>query len=331
MLDPRDPQGLTEADTRRLHTLAAMSRPDDVTPGAVSSSACLICGYALTGLANEAKCPECEASVVDSRDGRTISTAPANYVRGLARGALLAEIGAAGMVAVGVLGTAWTLGSSWAVDRIMASDPSAAGDFVNMMNWFIMMFGVMSVLLVTCESVGWWRIVRPDPRFASKDVVARSRAVMRVSVVVLPLALAVSVANSIGIMVVVDMFDMPSVRQNDLIGLFRTASWAGWVAATGAYAARFFSALVYTRALSRRVGDMKLLRMATRLFWLGPLLAIADLAVEGVISDSYAGLAWGALLGGADLALAVAWLLVWVGMIHRLRNDLLRCARPAEY
>src|SRR6185295_13202285 len=60
--------------------------------------------------------------------------------------------------------------------------------------------------------------------------------------------------------------------------------YAAWVVQKIAIALRYFPAMVYVRHLAARIPDRKLYSDASRLLWMGPVLAIVSICLGGIVS-----------------------------------------------
>ena len=287
------------------------------SPGleATDVGACAVCGYDVGGLDGEDACPECGASVADSRDGRLIATAPEGYAHRLAGGAALAEVGAAGMVLVGLLqsiamGARDWLGAATTSEEMMAA---MAGRL-----WTQMVFMALAMAMMAAAAVGWWRVSSEDPRFAVRDRAAGWRLALRVSLVAVLGAQALLLAGML-----VTTLTLAGEATPDAMMRYVPLTAAAAFTIPVAQLARFVATLVYVRVLSRRLGDDRLFAMATRLFWVVPLLVGANWAAEwgiGRALEGRSGFFWAD--GGREVVAAVVWMVVWVGMIDRLRRGL---------
>ena len=277
-----------------------------------------MCGYALEGLADEAACPECGAPAGDSRHGGLLGSAPAAYVRGLARGALVAEVGALLQLAM-----AWVqIGAAYLWnDTSQLTSLSAIRAQVVAQYRVQIVLGVLWALVLGVGLVGWWLVVRPDPRFRSRDVAWGPRVVVRAAVVVL-----------------MTVFVLVPVQRGVELGMVleRTSAGANWMAAMRwmvssavfvqlfgvfAWLVAIVSIALYVRQLAARLGDRRLLARASRLVWLMPLLVVLQL----VLDLSIGGLGWAQV--AVSLATSVAWFVLWVGMVDRLRRGLAGAVR----
>jgi hypothetical protein len=78
------------------------------------------------------------------------------------------------------------------------------------------------------------------------------------------------------------------------------------------------------RTLAARLGDWVLRHRATRLLWLGPLLVGVGWGLDRLLGTPASGEFGRVLLIGAiEVASAGVWMYLWVGLIDRLRRDLM--------
>jgi hypothetical protein len=294
-----------------------MSRPDDVTPGAVSSSACLICGYSLAGLADEATCPECEANVGESRLGHLIARAPAHHVELLATGARLAKIAAIAIAVTSIVESiAWLI----AVESWGLSGAGGTWDRVQLVSWTQFAVSIISLGLLALASAGWWQVSSADERFHVRDRLSTLRLVLRAGVVVSLAGTAVSIVADGAGLVIVAIVNEGRRSMSSLIGV---SEWMGMGAGSGAGVAMivsFFAIVLYVRGLALRLGSTTLRRSTTRTLWAVPaclgMYVLSQWVLYGFVDDVVWTIRVGVLL---EVALVGAWLALWVSMIDRLR------------
>lgn len=242
------------------------------TPTTHHDAVCLSCGYSLSGLGANGRCPECDTPIERSIRGIGLAAASPDYVLSLRRGATITWIS----VLVDVLWFAsFPVLLSLAEEKVIPLSVDAALRIVTLLD----------LVGVTLGLVGWWLLSSPDPS-GSRRFELRSRRVLR-TMLVLSAAWAI-------VQCVVQF--IPAIGRTEwhvLAGNLQFGPSTVWsttliVALSIRTAfmllrfARFWVGLIYLRALAALIPSPPLHARCTRQIWLIPLLSTLGFVLLGL-------------------------------------------------
>ena len=112
-------------------------------------------------------------------------------------------------------------------------------------------------------------------------------------------------------------------RSNDFMIVLQLTSSLAWIVS-------YIACLLYIRGLARRIPDDKLVLSTRRLIWIGPmLLLVALLAGLMMVFNPFFGVIGGLVLLAVAIG-ALVWLLLYAGLLDRLRRVLKQARALAE-
>ena len=275
---------------------------------------CLICGYDIAGLDDAASCPECSAGIGDSRHGGLMASAPDGYVRLLIRGALLIEIAIICILTTDIVADVLTQ----QVSGGMIVNGAFDWPRIRLLNAIISGGALFALLLNALGNLGWWWVSTPDPRFEIQERATPWRRMLRAGLIAFILVAGVEFA------LLVDMLYMRGTRATNPMTLFALQAAAATTMLVTMV--NFFLMVQYVRILARRAGSDRLRTYATRMLWLGPLLALLLYVAKHGLPDIFAD---ARIAIAVSVTTAVVWLLIWGGMIELLRQTLVKARQSA--
>ena len=214
---------------------------------------CLRCGYNLRGLKPHGVCPECGVSIDRSLHGNLLTYSAPEYVATLHTGLTCILLAVVTLVVGGlIVGIAGLLARD-----IWPEAPWIAGTIANV--------GAAGGLVLSIISViGWWLFSAPDAAIIGHDTGDTPRKVLRVTVVISAIVLAVNTVGEFGMYQYIT-YDIIA-RINSLI------SPLAWIVS-------FFASLLYIRWLAWRLPSRKIAERAETYLWLLPVLFIVGFCV----------------------------------------------------
>jgi hypothetical protein len=218
---------------------------------------CIRCGYDLSGLTDDASCPECNTPVQRSRDslrGRRLRDCTPQYVATLHRGILIVELTLIAAALFFVGGIAYAIFFDTAFSFAGPGIASAGND---------MLLSIGTFCLSTASWFGWYLFTQPEVREARDDPGRVSRAILRWSVVVMSVSSAVSFIEQL-------------VHDSSGDG---AVTVVGSIVNFAASIASYFAFLRYNQVLMARVPEPGLIRYSSHMMWLGPVLCTVGCVV----------------------------------------------------
>ncbi len=164
-----------------MSSLPSPPLPDETTHVATDAP-CVTCGYNLRTLALDGRCPECATPVWDSLHGFYLHYASPAWVRGLARGLLLALCALGAMVVITPVIVLLTGFWGFVTNPGAYLTVPAGAIWANALTQFLVQ-GLCTGLLM----LGLVWLSRPDPRGRESIGVGRARCVLRWGTWLLPL------------------------------------------------------------------------------------------------------------------------------------------------
>lgn len=302
---------------------------------------CLLCAYDLSGIPEDACCPECAAEISHTRQ-LLLSSQPAKTLRRLQRATVTLLIGVGAQLVFGGVG-------SIAPGVLLMR--SAGG--VNTMALAILS-GVMSLVGLAMHATIAWGHWGVTTRLEGNVLNSWSRNGARVTVRALTvLLLTVALVNlALGMYFVLDprtsaIFNpnATSASQSLMLGGTMISMVVLGVLATAAEFLRFVFSSVYLSALARRVPDPGTSRIATNVARFSVYLVVASFAIgvvvfaglyfaSGWISGGVAAgivsfclLGWILLVGVSGLTLLILWIVAYAkfaSSVSQIRKELAR-------
>lgn len=280
------------------------------------TEACRQCDYPIDGLADADVCPECGTLAGMSRYGPRLHDAPAAFVAGLARGALLIEITIVLSFVLRIV--------QWCVMQA-ADGLSSANAHDELRVAISAIFDVVGLGPGVCWIIGWWMLTRPDPRLR-RDSLKVLGTIVRVCLALTALAALIMIGIDRALQVDTDPehIDLERIERRFGVVLIFIAVMVP-IAVAG-----FFGTLLYLRALARRLDAPRLRAWATHVMWILPASMIVPFFIVRMLAAS-GGLTEKALpaIAWFDWLYAIAWYAVLLGMADVLRRRLADTARRA--
>jgi predicted RNA-binding Zn-ribbon protein involved in translation (DUF1610 family) len=236
------------------------------------ASTCLVCGYAIRGMAADASCPECGTLVARSLRGATLEFADPAYVRSLRTGLRL--------VLVGFVAAVLGFGITTLLMAAFVGQGRMAVQTAMILSW------AMGFLAAFLSLGGWWLLTGPDPAIGDRtERDGRLRKLQRTLVVV------IAIGTIIGFVVLFTPLSRTPLQA--FAGNIQVTQNTRWdLAFTGAIAARivlwaakllsFFVGLLVLGSIAARIPDPGLARTFRRMLWLIPLLATVGIVACGL-------------------------------------------------
>ena len=248
---------MSPIDRRMLEQMLSRSK------GVPRGTPCPRCGYELTGLSAEGRCPECGSPVAAAlRPDHLVYSSP-DYVAKLHMGAFLVVLSLAILIVHFIGGTFFAFAG-----RIGGAGGEALFSIVGFAN------GILAL-------IGWWLLSSPDPGKASVDRGATSRRVLRVLLSVRIAILAFSLVLGF---VTVSPWSMPLMLM--VTGVDQIV-----------FLAAFVTSLVYLKTLAGRMPGGAIEREADVVLKVGIVVLVLVVAVVGLtIAGMIGGL--GVIVGG---------------------------------
>lgn len=213
---------------------------------------CIRCSYNLRGLRTSGLCPECGTQVAVSLRGNLLQYASPEYRAAILSGLSLILNGILCLILIYVLAIGATIASQ--VYFGPGPDVESIVDAVA---------GLFALCAFGMMGVGYWRFTEPDPGFVGTERATRSRAVLRVSAMVLFVTF-----------VAVEAMPGQSSAASAGSGLARQSYFLLNLILCVAFVVQFFATMQYTRWLARRIPDAAAIRRAGRGMWLIPILSL---------------------------------------------------------
>lgn len=220
---------------------------------------CIRCSYDLHGLPMSGNCPECGVPVERSLRGDLLQFADESYRATLLRGVSLIMFGILAQVVLFIL-------------LMLATYIGGPGlGFI---------FSVLSLAATAAGLFGYYLYASPDPGQLGNNRGEKPRQILRVAIVVSAIA-AIAQIGFGGLA----LFMSPTPGQIGAAeGVMMLSSLAG-LAGSIAWIVQFFAAMVYTKWLAPRIPSPRILKRASLLMWLGPvLLLLSCLAIPGLVA-----------------------------------------------
>jgi hypothetical protein len=207
---------------------------------------CIRCSYDLHGLPLSGNCPECGVPVERSLRGDLLQFADENYRATLLRGVSLIMFGILAHVVLFILG-------------MVAGFAGGAGVGFAL--------SIISLAATATGLYGYFLYASPDPGQMSNNRGEKPRQILRV-------AIGVSAIAAIGQIALggLALFMAPTPGQVGAAeGVLMLSAVAG-LAGSVAWIVQFFAAMLYTKWLAPRIPSPRVLKRASLLMWLGPVL-----------------------------------------------------------
>lgn len=214
---------------------------------------CVICGYSLTGLPAEGRCPECGTPVEQSFRGSLLEHASPEYLARLHKGVFL--ILAA--IIVSILAMFLNVGLSLAT--------GGGGKVLGLT------FAGVGFVTAAMSLIGWWLFSAVDPGYTGREQGTTARSVVRAMVIVIAVWQVVSFAYA--------LVSTPSTAAGVAVDYL---AFGIQVVAALASVIHFFASMLYVRWLAPRIPNPKAFRRAKTLMWLGPLLMTVGILLIGL-------------------------------------------------
>lgn len=220
---------------------------------------CIRCSYDLHGLPLAGNCPECGVPVERSLRGDLLQFADETYRAILLRGVSLIMFGILAQVVLFIL----------AMFAGMIGSPGLG-----------FMFSVISLAATATSLYGYFLYASPDPGQMSNNRGEKPRQILRVAIVVSAVASIAQIALG-GLALTMGPTPGQVGAAQGVMMLSAVAGLAGSVA----WIVQFFAAMLYTKWLAPRIPSPRVLKRASLLIWLGPvLLLLSCLAIPGLVA-----------------------------------------------
>lgn len=224
-----------------------------------SHQPCIRCSYDLHGLPLSGSCPECGVPVERSLRGDLLQFADETYRGTLLRGVSLIMFGILAHVVLFIL-LALTAIVGWA--------------------WLGVIFIVISLGATAAGLYGYFLYASPDPGQMSNNRGEKPRQILRIAIVVS----AVAALTQMGLEAL-SLFLTPAPGQVGAADGVAMLSAVAGLAGSVAWIVQFFAAMVYTKWLAPRIPSPRVLKRASLLMWLGPvLLLMSCLVIPGLVA-----------------------------------------------
>ncbi|MCH7961081.1 MAG: hypothetical protein IIC49_01970 [Planctomycetes bacterium] len=276
---------MSPIDRRMLEQMLSRSK------GVPRGTPCPRCGYELTGLSAEGRCPECGSPVAAAlRPDHLVYSSP-DYVAKLHTGAFLVVLSLAILIVHFIGGTFFAF----------AGRTGGAGGEV--------LFSIVGFANGILALIGWWLLSSPDPGKAGVDRGATSRRVLRVLLSVRIAILAFSLVLGF---VTVSPWSMPLMLM--VTGVDQIV-----------FLAAFVTSLVYLKTLAGRMPGGAIEREADVVLKFGIVVLVLVVAVVGLaIMGMIGGL--GVIVGGClmipTLLMMLILFVLYLFLLDRTRQAL---------
>ncbi|MCH7791931.1 MAG: hypothetical protein IID31_06595 [Planctomycetes bacterium] len=276
---------MSPIDRRMLEQMLSRSK------GVPRGTPCPRCGYELTGLSAEGRCPECGSPVAAAlRPDHLVYSSP-DYVAKLHMGAFLVVLSLAILIVHFIGGTFFAFAG-----RIGGAGGAALFSIVGFAN------GILAL-------IGWWLLSSPDPGKAGVDRGATSRRVLRVLLSVRIAILAFSLVLGF---VTVSPWSMPLMLM--VTGVDQIV-----------FLAAFVTSLVYLKTLAGRMPGGAIEREVDVVLKFGIVVlvlvvAVVGLAIMGMIGGL--GVIVGVCLMIPTLLMMLILFVLYIFLLDRTRQAL---------
>ncbi|MFO0859846.1 MAG: hypothetical protein U0570_04755 [Phycisphaerales bacterium] len=226
------------------------------------SKSCIKCGYDLKGLNTSGNCHECGTPVERSLRGDLLRFADDQYRDALFRGVTF--------IMAGIL-----------VSLVLMIIGLLAGALMGRSPGIMLVINCLGLVGTALGLYGYYHYSTPDPGQLGSNKGESPRRILRVaiwvsavcSVVAIPLQFAFGAsanANS----GTPDNAALAAGLLSLLVGLASTVAWI----------VQFFAAMLYTKWLAPRFPSERILKRASLLMWLGPVLFVFGCGIGGLIA-----------------------------------------------
>jgi len=209
---------------------------------------CPGCAYDLSGLASDGLCPECAGPIERALKGPLLRFASDEVLARLHLGVVLVLAGTVAQLLMLVLGIVASVGAA------MSGSSSAVRSVE-------VIAAIGSTGVSVAVLIGWWLVSTPDPGVAARWDAPRLRRWVRITAAV---QIGASVLSLFG--------TLARATPTGSLGIALVIGIAVTLLALAAWVAAFFVQMLYIRWLARRVPNLRVVKWAEMLMWLGPLL-----------------------------------------------------------
>ncbi|MGD9690472.1 MAG: hypothetical protein AB7K52_12100 [Phycisphaerales bacterium] len=216
---------------------------------------CPQCGYSVLGLRTSGVCPECGCPVERALKGNLLQFAAPEYVRMLARGALLAALGAFASLIAALGVPAATVAVALYGLRPWMPQVEAIG-------------GALSLVAAGVGLLGWWLLSAPDPGWRGVDESLSARKLVRAAVVVQAIT---ATCSTLLPLLVSQGFIQPGPGRVDAVSAAKIGTL---IAGSIAWLVAFFASMQFLQRLAGRIPDESLRTSAMQFMWVGPILYV---------------------------------------------------------
>jgi len=226
--------------------------------------ACISCGYSLTGLRVDAKCPECGVPLAKSLQGDLFEHSDEAYVRKLYLGAKLVIASILFMVILMIVSFGFQM---FVAFGSLSQAAGTRGEFVAT---------ALGVLASFIGAFGWWSLSEPNPRSMVANDGMNARMLVRIMVVTNVVIGIVSQLLVLYLNSQISQMQGNSTAQPGTVsnGLVISGLLILVVSLTSivTFAVAFFSQMRYLQWVGPRLPNPWVTDRAKLMMWLGPLL-----------------------------------------------------------